>query len=113
MSGSKYILFDKCIDMMNYAYDAMRDIPKDHRYALGADIRSSMGVLLRLIVRCGKKYYKKTTLQELDIEHETLKGLFLLAVRLMAINIKEYGILSQHMEELGKMIGGWIKNAPR
>lgn len=99
--------------MMSYAYDAMSDIPKDHRYALGADIRSSMNTLLRLIVRCGKRYYKKTTLQELDIEHETLKGLFLVAVELRAINVKEYGILSRHMEELGKMIGGWIKKAPR
>ncbi len=113
MSEPKFILFDKCIDMMDYAYDAMRDIPKDHRYALGADIRNSMGTLLRLFIRCGKNYYKKTTLRELDVEHSALKGLFLVAVRLKAINTKEYGILSRHMTELGKMIGGWIKKAPR
>ena len=99
--------------MMEYAYNAMRDIPKDHRYALGADIRSSMGTLLRLVVRCGKRYYKKTTLQELDIEHETLKGLFLVAVKLKATNTKEYEVLSRHMKELGRIIGGWIKKASR
>ena len=58
---------------MKYAYNAIKDIPRDYRYTLGVDIRDSMIRLFNLIIRCGKKYYKKTTLQDMDIEHSVMK----------------------------------------
>ena len=35
MAEQKFILREKCLEMMDYAYDAMKDMPKDHRYTLG------------------------------------------------------------------------------
>ena len=113
MAEQKFILREKCLEMMDYAYDAMKDMPKDHRYTLGGEIIKSMGTLLRLIIRCGKKYYKKTTLEEMDIEHDALEGHFQVAFMRKAITPKEYEVISRHLKELGRMIGGWIKKAPR
>ena len=73
MAEDKLILREKCKDMMKYAYNAIKDIPRDYRYTLGVDIRDSMIRLFNLIIRCGKKYYKKTTLQDMDIEHSVMK----------------------------------------
>ena len=85
MAEQKFILREKCLEMMDYAYDAMKDMPKDHRYTLGGEIIKSMGTFLRLIIRCGKKYYKKTTLEEMDIEHDALEGHFQVAFMRKAI----------------------------
>jgi hypothetical protein len=98
------------MDMMKYAYQAMRDIPRDYRYTLGADIRLSMNELLRLIIRCGKRYYKKTTLEDMDIELAALRGLVQVAVENKVITLKEYEHWSKLLDELGRMIGGWIKS---
>ena len=113
MGESRFILREKCKDAMKYTYNAIEDMPKNHRFTLGHDIRMSMLTLYRLILRAGKKYYKKTTLQEMDIEHDTLKGLIHVAMELKAINLKEYEIISEYLVEIGKIIGGWLKKADR
>jgi len=104
------ILKEKCKDMMKYAYQAMRDIPKDYRYTLGADIRNSMTELLRLITRCGKKYYKRNTLEDMDIELDVLRAMIHVAVENRVITIKEFENWAKLLDEIGRMIGGWIKS---
>ena len=52
--------------MILWAYTALRQFPKWERHVLAAEMRRTLWNLLRLIVVCNKKYFKKTTLQELD-----------------------------------------------
>ena len=59
--------------MIAYGYIALRNFPKSERHVLSAEIRHSMLQLQRLIIVCGKKYHKKTTLTELDTELEVLR----------------------------------------
>lgn len=108
--AKEFILKEKCKDMMKYGYSAIRDIPRDYRYTLGVDIRCSMTKLLQSTIRCGKRYYKKTTLEDMDIELDTLRTLILVAVENKVITIKEYEHWSILLAELGRMIGGWIKS---
>ena len=108
--AKELILKEKCKDMMKYAYQAIRDIPKDYRYTLGTDIRDSMSTLLKLIVRCGKKYYKKTTLEDMDIELDTLRTYIQVAVENKVITIKEFEHWAKLLNELGRMIGGWKRS---
>lgn len=108
--AQELILKEKCKDMMKYGYQALRDIPRDYRYTLGADIRASMNNLLNLIIRCGKRYYKKTTLEDMDIELETLRTYVQVAVENRVISVKKYEYWSKLLEELGRMIGGWLKS---
>lgn len=104
------ILKQKCLDMMKYGYQALKDIPKDLRYTLGSDIRRSMIRLLRLIIRCEKRYYKKTTIEDMDIELDTLRGLVMVAVEDKAISIREFEIWSKQLNEIGRIIGGWKRS---
>ena len=108
--AQELILKEKCKDMMKYGYQAIRDIPRDYRYTLGADIRTSMMNLLQYIIRAGKKYYKKTTLEDMDIELDTLRTLIVVSVENHVITVKEFQHWSVLIDELGRMIGGWIKS---
>lgn len=60
------IIKQKCEDMIRYGYVALRQFPKFERHVLSQEIRLTMWAILRLIIVCNKRYYKKTTLQELD-----------------------------------------------
>ena len=76
-------ILQKCYDMIEYGYMALRQYPKSERYTLAADIKQSMYELLKLIIRANKRYFKKTTLQDIDIELENLRYL----VRLSKVKI--------------------------
>ena len=105
------ILMQKLFEMMTYAYQALRNFPKAEKFAMVADIKRTMDTMLGLIVAAQKKYYKKTTLQELDVANTTLRYYVRLANTLGFLPNKQYEIWSKQIVEIGKIIGGWINSS--
>lgn len=101
---------EKCRDMLMYGYQAIKQFPKHEKHVLAAEIRKSMLQLQRLIVTAFKRYHKKTTLTELDIELAILKRQVRLAKDLRYIDTKKYQLWIERLVEIGKMLGGWIKS---
>ena len=106
-------ILQKTFDMMDYAYKALAQYPKGEKFALVTDIKRCMDLILERIIEANKKYYKKTTLQELDVEVEKLKTYIRLSYSLGFLPPKKYGIWSGQVVEIGKMVGGWIKSTTR
>ncbi len=100
----------KCEDMIAYGYIALQQFPKSERHTLAAEMKKSMIQLLSLIIACNKKYYKKTTMQELDVELDTLRSFIRLSMTLKFLPFKKYEVWSGFLNELGKMVGGWFKS---
>ncbi len=98
----------------------LNHFPRHEKFGLALDIRRAAYDVYGLIVECQKRYQKKTTLTELDIRHEQLRMLIRLANALGYFGFKDgkqdnsdraehrYLALSRLVDELGKMIGGWI-----
>ncbi len=99
--------------MINYAYPALAQYPKGEKFALVADIKRCMDVMLERIIEANKKYYKKTTLQELDVEVEKLKAYVRLSYNLGFLPPKKYEQWSGLVVEIGRMVGGWIKSVSK
>lgn len=104
-------ILQKVFDMMMYAYKALAQFPKGEKFALAADMKRCMDSIMEKIIEANKKYYKKTTLQELDVEVEKLKTYIRLAYTLGFLPPKKYEIWSGMVVEIGKMVGGWVKSA--
>lgn len=70
-----------------------------------------MYTLYRLIVTANKKYYKKTTLQDADVELAVLRGFIRLAANkeLRYLPMNKYENWAKKLDEIGRMLGGWIK----
>ena len=94
-----------------YSHKALIKFPKYEKFVLCAEVRQTLTVLIKLIVRAAKRYYKKTTLQDLDIEIEYLRSLIRKAHGMKYINTRKYGIGIKHINEIGKMAGGWINSS--
>ena len=103
-------ILQKSFDMMKYAHSALAQFPKSENFALVVDIKRCMDLILERIIEGNKKYYKKTTLQELDVEINKLKAYVRLSYILGFLPTKKYEIWSDMVVELGKMVGGWIKS---
>ncbi|MEZ8316640.1 diversity-generating retroelement protein Avd [Vibrio splendidus] len=104
------VIEEKCREMLMYGYQALKQFPRHEKHVLGAEIRLSMLQLQRLIVTAFKRYHKKTTLTDLDIELAILKRRVRLAKDLRYLDLKKYQIWIGQLVEIGKMIGGWIKS---
>ncbi len=107
---SNLLLDEKCKEMIRYGYIALRQLPRHEKHVLSAEIRQSMLQVQRLIITAFKRYHKKTTLTDLDIELAVLKRQVRLAKELQYLDIKKYAIWVALIVELGKMIGGWIRS---
>lgn len=99
----------------------LNHFPKYEKYALCQSIRSAMYDVYALIVETQKRYHKKTTLTSLDIRHEQLRMFVNLAYSLDYFQFKDgtkgggeslaehrFLAISRLIDELGRMIGGWI-----
>ena len=99
----------------------LNHFPKHEKYALANIIRSTAYEMYDYITEGQKRYFKKTSLTGLDIVHEKLRMQLFLAYELGYFNFKDgrdsqkqtgerrFGVINSMVDELGKMIGGWIK----
>lgn len=108
---------EKIYEMIRYGVPALMQFPRAERYELAGRIRSSMYGLLDYAVRVEKKYYKKTTLQDMDIELDVLRHLIRLSAdrklypnSAPCLPFKKYEHWAKLLDEIGRMIGGYIKS---
>jgi len=111
----------KYIEMVKLLTIYLNHFPKHEKYALALNIRQTAYTVYDLMVECQKRYFKKTSLTELDIAHEKLRMQIYLANELGYFSYKDsskndnvnpvhrYLAISRIVDEIGKMIGGWIK----
>lgn len=95
---------------MTYAYPALSQFPKSEKHALVAELKASMHRLLSLIIICNRKYYKKTTLQDIDVELDILRAYVRLSFNLRFLPPKKYEFWAKLNDEIGRMLGGWIRS---
>lgn len=103
-------LLVKLEELDDYSHIALRQYPKAERHLLAAETRQNLEALLRLAITAWKRYHKQTTLRDLDVELAVLKHRVRKAQRLQYITPARYQVWAGHIDELGRMIGGWLKH---
>ena len=110
MAKEEFVVLQKVQDLMIYSYPVLTQFPKAVKFSLAEDIRNCMNKLLELTIEEEKRYIKKTTIQNMDIENEKLKIYIRLSYQLRYIDKHRYGVWESKIVEIGKMIGGLIKS---
>ena len=85
---------------------------------LAIEMRETMLRMYKLSIELEKKYYRKTTAQELDVELESLRHLVRMASEKEYFGTKyapplsthQYETWSRHNSTIGKMLGAYIKS---
>ena len=114
----KFVEFAKLMNIY------LNHFPRHEKYALANRIRNTAYEVYDLISEGQKRYIKKTTLTNLDIAHEKLRMQICLANELGYFGYSDgreiekshdeqerhrYMAISAMVDELGRMIGGWIQ----
>lgn len=105
----------KVEDMIVYGNICLKQFPKHERYALASEIRLCMYCILGIVIETNHKHYKKTTLTELDIEVDKLRSYLRLSANheLKYLSVDKYGNWAAMVDEIGRMVGGWIQSVSK
>lgn len=95
--------------MIHYGYAALRQFPKSEKHVLSAEIRQCMYRILRLVIVCNRRYYKKTTMQDLDSELDLLRSLVRLSKDLGFLHFEKYETWARHNDLIGRSLGKWMQ----
>ena len=89
----------------------MRLFPKHEKYTLGQKIENTILDILELSLKTvySSKQEKLLLLKEIDVKVNLLKTLIKLVNEIRSLDDKKYLILQEKLQEIGRMIGGWIR----
>ena len=107
---SGLIILQKAKDAMKYLYTSWVKYPRSEKPGFVSDYKKCLFQFLIYIITAQKKYYKKTTLQDADVQLELLRLFNDLSYDMRFIDEKRYQLISERLNEIGRLLGGWIKS---
>jgi len=103
-------IFQKTYDLILWLYPAINKFPKSQRFVLGQQIENTVLDVLKGIIAANQERNKIAYLRQVSVDLDKLRILIRLAKDLRFISIKKYGLAAEKINEIGKMLGGWIKS---
>jgi len=91
-------------------FEYFQKLPEIHRYTLGLRIDDLFVEIIENLASAGfSKPPEKQNFINLTIrKNDTLKVLLMILWEVKSLDDKKYILLSKQLDELGKMLGGWI-----
>ncbi len=103
-------IFIKLYDFYKNLTMTVNIFPKTKRYTLGQRLDNITLDILELLFSVPSSTDKVKTLQQISIKVDLLKVLLRLAKDSQTIQNNKYLELESILQEIGRMLGGWIKS---
>lgn len=106
-------IFQKTYETYKLFYGYLVNFPKKDKYTLGQRCENALLDFLEAITIAGglPKTEKAPVLQKASIKLDLAKILIRLCKDLKILDNKKYLELESSLQEIGKMLGGWIKSS--
>lgn len=111
-----FIIYSKMIEVLAWLFPKVNSFPKKQRFVLGQQLETSALNCLRLIIEANNARganAKLAKLESLNTELEMLRALLRVAHELQFLTAKSLAFITQQVDEVGKMRGGWAKRYQR
>ncbi len=105
-------IFNQTYELYKEIYCLRGTIPKSDRYAVWQRVENTtLEVLEGILVTIGlPKNEKASTLEEASKKLNMLRVFIRLSKDVKVIDNKKYITLQERLDEIGRMLGGWIKS---
>ena len=94
---------------MLHIFPIIDKFPKREKFALCTEMKTTTLKLGSLIIRTNKSRKKKQGAYEIDVCLEELRMLIRFSHDRKFLSHKSYEYISKLLSEIGKILGGWIK----
>jgi hypothetical protein len=111
MSEKENVL-TKTYQLLVYLIPLVEKFPRSQKFVLGDRIEAKALDILELLVAAyyGKREGKLALLEKTNLQLENLRFLIRLSHDFQFLSHQKYGAVSERVNEIGKMIGGWSKS---
>lgn len=105
-------IIDRLIGTYKLWHEIVQHLPKTSRFTLGAKIDSTFVEVIELIFTAGNlpKDKKLPYVQKAVSRFDLLKFFLQIAWLIKSLDNKKYLAISEPLNEIGKMLGGWHRN---
>lgn len=112
MKEHKTIIAQKVYELLKSTIPMLNKFPRNQRFTLADRIQNQLSDLLEVYIQA---YYvptaqKKPLLHQANIQLEILRHYFRLGYDLGLYPSTRYQELAEHLHEIGRMTGGWLKS---
>ncbi len=104
------IIFQKVYDLILWMYPLINKFPKSQRFVLGQRIENTILKILEGIIKANQERNKLEILKQASIDLDKFRILYRLAKDLRFMSIKQYQFGAEKINEVGKILGGWMKS---
>ncbi len=104
-----YKAVPKTYDLIMRLLPQIIKIPRSHRFVLGEKIETTVLHILELLIEATYEKEKIAILKRANIQLEKLRYFIRICKDMKFISIKQYEYVSKEIDEVGRLIGGWIK----
>ena len=109
MAAKDMLILKKGYDFSKWLLHHTGKFPKHYRFSVAAKLDNGILDFIQLTTVANMRRDKLPLLKRADETLARLRLLFRLSFEMRFINIKSYEFGSRQMDELGKLLGGWIK----
>lgn len=105
-------VFHKLFALYEDWYKLAKKFPKQDRFLIGAKVETMILETLALFQQASNaaKAYKRLPLEQASRNTDMVKIIIRLAHRLKILSNKDYVSIQTQLQEIGKMIGGWLRS---
>lgn len=105
------VVITKTYDFILWSCNHTGKFPRNHRFVLGERIERSLYDLLETLIRAKYSRQRQPLLEHANLTLEILRFQIRLAKDLQCLRIESYGFAAKAIDEIGKLVGGWLKNS--
>ncbi len=112
INTSEIPIIKKLYDLYRIYYGYLELFPKKDKYTLGSKCEQYITATLELLLMAGRlpRTEKLAALQQANVKFDALKVFLRLAKDVKLLDNKKYVLLEQHIQEIGRMLGGWQRS---
>jgi hypothetical protein len=105
------LVIDKAYELVLWSCRHIANFPRSHRFTLGERMERRLYDVLELLLKAKYSGQKAGLLRQANMELELLRFQFRLAKDLKCFTLKRYEHGVRAVNEIGQMVGGWLKQS--
>lgn len=105
-------IFKKSYDLYKEFYSCLKNFSKYEKYSLGQKCDIALLDLMELLLLASEQYKeeKAETLQKASVKLNLLRVYLRMCNEVKVLDKKKYLLLQIYIDEIGRMLGGWMKS---
>jgi hypothetical protein len=104
------VIITKTYDLILWSCNHTSRFPRQHRFVLGERLERTLYDLLETLIQAKYSRERMPLLNEANLQLEILRFQIRLAKDLHCLQVKSYGFAAQRIDEIGKLVGGWLRS---